>query len=156
MPEHIVVETTNGKVRGTADRGVDTFKGIAYGASTEGAGRFMPPRKPEPWAGVRDAFAYGPRAWQDDNAFALPPGMLDIIASLQWVRDNIAEFGGDPGNVTIFGESGGGAKVSVLMAMPGARELFHKAIIQSGPSVETANRDDGTATAKEILAELKL
>lgn len=59
-------------------------------------------------------------------------GMLDLIQSLEWVRDNIAEFGGDPDNVMIFGESGGGAKVSTLMAMPRAKGLFHKAAVQSG------------------------
>ena len=55
-------------------------------------------------------------------------GLLDQIAALEWVRDNIAAFGGDPANVTIFGQSGGGAKVSGLMAMPGAKGLFHKAM----------------------------
>ncbi len=59
-------------------------------------------------------------------------GQLDQILALQWVRDNIAAFGGDPGNVTIFGESGGGGKVQTLLAMPAAQGLFHKAIIQSG------------------------
>jgi para-nitrobenzyl esterase len=83
-------------------------------------------------------------------------GMLDIIAALEWVRDNIANFGGDPGDVTIFGESGGGAKVSVLMAMPAARGLFHKAIIQSGPAVEMMSRADATATARQVLSELGL
>jgi para-nitrobenzyl esterase len=83
-------------------------------------------------------------------------GMLDIIAALEWVRDNIASFGGDPGNVTIFGESGGGAKVSVLMAMPAAQGLFHKAIIQSGPAVQMASREDGTETVRQVLAELGL
>jgi para-nitrobenzyl esterase len=83
-------------------------------------------------------------------------GMMDIVAALEWVRDNIARFGGDPGNVTIFGESGGGAKVCVLMALPSARGLFHKAVIQSGPAVQMANRDDGTRTAREVLAELGL
>jgi para-nitrobenzyl esterase len=53
-------------------------------------------------------------------------GMLDLVAALHWVHDNIAAFGGDPGNVTIFGQSGGGAKVSTLMAMPQARAQFHK------------------------------
>src|SRR5258708_11785055 len=82
--------------------------------------------------------------------------MLDIIAALEWVRDNIASFGGDPDNVTIFGEAGGGAKVSVLMAMPAAHGLFHKAIIQSGPAVEMASRDDAAETARQLLAELNL
>ena len=83
-------------------------------------------------------------------------GMLDIVAALEWVRDNIARFGGDPHNVTVFGESGGGAKVSVLMAMPPARGLFHKAIVQSGPAVQMANREDGTRTARQMLEHLGL
>jgi para-nitrobenzyl esterase len=67
-------------------------------------------------------------------------GMLDIVAGLQWVRDNIATFGGDPGNVTIFGQSGGGAKVNFLLAMPSARGLFHKAIVQSATPFVTNAR----------------
>ncbi|MBN1381382.1 MAG: carboxylesterase/lipase family protein [Deltaproteobacteria bacterium] len=62
-------------------------------------------------------------------------GMLDCVLALKWVRDNIEAFGGDPGNVTIFGESGGGAKVSTLLGLPQAESLFHKAIIQSGPGI---------------------
>lgn len=67
----------------------------------------------------------------------LPPnlGMTDIVAALTWVRENIAQFGGDPNCVTIFGQSGGGSKVAVLMAMPAARGLFHRAIIQSASSL---------------------
>ncbi|MGH6872278.1 MAG: carboxylesterase/lipase family protein [Rhizomicrobium sp.] len=83
-------------------------------------------------------------------------GMLDIVAALRWVRDNIAGFGGDPGNVTIFGESGGGAKVSTLMAMPSANGLFHKAIIESGPGLDGLPETNATADAKDILAELKI
>ena len=85
-------------------------------------------------------------------------GMLDIVAALRWVRDNIATFGGDPGNVTIFGESGGGAKVSVLLAMPAAQGLFHKAIIQSGPAVRlwiAATRRDRPMVLKELGLEAK-
>src|SRR6185503_6141082 len=78
-------------------------------------------------------------------------GMRDIVAALEWVKTNIARFGGDPGNVTIFGESGGGAKVSVLLALPAAKDLFHKAVIQSGPAVQMANRADGTTTARQFL-----
>lgn len=59
-------------------------------------------------------------------------GMLDLILALQWVQENVSRFGGDPGNVTIFGSSGGGCKVSTLMAMPKAKGLFHKAIVMSG------------------------
>lgn len=83
-------------------------------------------------------------------------GMFDIIAALRWVRENIAAFGGAPDNVTIFGESGGGAKVSVLMAMPAAQGLFHRAIIQSGPAVQMASRDEASATAMQLLNELGL
>lgn len=83
-------------------------------------------------------------------------GMLDIVAALRWVRDNIARFGGDSGNVTVFGESGGGAKICVLLAMPAARGLFHKAIIQSGPAVRMASRSDGDETARLMLEALDL
>src|SRR5439155_6411956 len=62
-------------------------------------------------------------------------GILDVVTALEWVRDNIANFGGDPNNVTIFGQSGGAGKVSTLMAMPSAKGLFHKAIIQSGANL---------------------
>ena len=253
MPEQVVADTNCGKLRGTIQNGISTFKGIPYAGPADGAGRFMPPSKPAPWTGVRDALGYGARAMQNDDAFAIAPeilklfagiaelqpmsenclflnvwtpaldgrkrpvmfwchggafisgsgsaawydgtnlarkgdvvvvtinhrlgafgylhladvggdscplsgiaGMLDIVAALEWVRDNIANFGGDPGNVTIFGESGGGAKVSVLMAMPAARGLFHKAVIQSGPGVEMASRADATETAKAMLGELGL
>jgi para-nitrobenzyl esterase len=251
MAQHVVVETNCGKIRGVAENAINVFKGIPYAAPPEGEGRFAPPRRLQPWTGVRDAFDFGNRAMQDENAFAMPPamlklfagrelppmsenclvlnvwtpavndgrkrpvmfwchggafisgsgdspwydgtnlcrkgdvvvvtinhrlgafgylhlgefggeefaasgnaGMLDIVAALEWVRDNIAAFGGDAGNVTVFGESGGGAKVSVLMAMPAAHGLFHKAIIQSGPAVQMASRDDASETARQLLAEL--
>jgi para-nitrobenzyl esterase len=83
-------------------------------------------------------------------------GMLDIVLALQWVRDNAHAFGGDPGNVTIFGESGGGAKVSTLMAMPAAKGLFHKAIVESGPGIKGVPKDAATKDAKDILAQLKI
>src|SRR5262245_28271138 len=252
--QDIIAEITTGKIRGSTSDGISVFKGIPYAGAVDGARRFLPPTKAARWAGVRDALVYGPRAFQDDNAFAMPPellkifavaeplpmdenclvlnvwtpaiddgrkrpvmfwchggafisgsgsspwydggnlarrgdvvvvtinhrlnlfgflhldelgggeafassgsaGMLDIVAALEWVRNNIASFGGDAGNVTIFGESGGGAKVSVLMAMPAARGLFHKAIMQSGPAVQMASREDATATAKQVLEELGL
>ena len=81
-------------------------------------------------------------------------GMLDIVQALEWVRDNIEAFGGDPANVTIFGESGGGWKVSLLLAMPGARGLFHKAIIQSGPGLTAKPKAEADKTARQLLAEL--
>jgi para-nitrobenzyl esterase len=83
-------------------------------------------------------------------------GMLDLVAALQWVRDNIAGFGGDPANVTIFGESGGGAKVSTLLAMPAGEGLFHKAIIQSGASIKANDAAFATRLAHLVLSELGL
>ncbi len=83
-------------------------------------------------------------------------GMLDIVQALEWVRDNISAFGGDPGNVTIFGESGGGWKVSLLLAMPGARGLFHKAVIQSGPGLTAKPVAEADKTARTLLAALKV
>jgi len=247
-----VVETTAGKLRGRINRGVHVFKGVRYGAPTGGAARFMPPRKPEPWSGVRDATEFGPRAPQLDSQFrgVVPPevevmdpggpmsedclclniwtaglgaghkrpvmvwlhgggyttgsgaficydgtelarkhdvvaitlnhrlgvfgftyladlggelfaksgnaGMLDIVAALEWVRDNIAAFGGDPGNVTIFGQSGGGGKVSALMAMPPAHGLFHRAIVESGAAVTGVPRDRATKSASSFMQKLGL
>lgn len=81
-------------------------------------------------------------------------GMFDIVLALEWVRDNIAEFGGDPNNVTIFGESGGGAKVSTLLGMVPAKGLFHKAIAQSGPIIKLVEKDDAAAIAAQTLATL--
>jgi para-nitrobenzyl esterase len=248
----VTVETGSGKLRGLSLSGVQAFKGVPYGASTAGARRFMPPAKPEPWTGVRDALALGPRAPQLLSAFhgVVPPevevmdrnepmsedclrlnvwtpsvgrghkrpvmlwlhgggytsgsggficydgarlaahhdvvaitvnhrlsalgylylaglgleryaetsnlGNLDIIAALEWVRDNIAAFGGDPRNVTIFGQSGGGGKVSSLMAMPAAKGLFHRAIVQSGAAVRGVPPQAASHTAEMYLARLKL
>src|SRR5271166_2036281 len=81
-------------------------------------------------------------------------GMLDILAVLRWVRDNISAFGGDPANVTIFGESGGGGKVSVLLAMRAARGLFHRAIIQSGAAIRVSTRARANALAEAVLKEV--
>jgi para-nitrobenzyl esterase len=83
-------------------------------------------------------------------------GMLDIVQALQWIHENIAGFGGDPNSVMIFGESGGGAKVSTLMAMPSAKGLFHRAAIQSGPGIKAVERGDATKVAELFLKELGL
>jgi para-nitrobenzyl esterase len=81
-------------------------------------------------------------------------GMLDVVQALEWVRDNITRFGGDPSNVTIFGESGGGGKVGTLMCMPKARGLFHKAIIMSGTILNVNNRDMTQQLGKAVLKQL--
>jgi len=81
-------------------------------------------------------------------------GQLDLIAALQWVQRNIAAFGGDPGNVTVFGQSGGGAKIATLMAMPAAKGLFHKAITMSGQQVTASGPLNATKRAQAFLAKL--
>ena len=82
--------------------------------------------------------------------------MLDIVAALEWVRDNIGALGGDPGNVTIFGQSGGAGKVSTLMAMPSAKGLFHRAVIESRPNENGVARGEASAAAEEFLSRLGL
>jgi para-nitrobenzyl esterase len=81
-------------------------------------------------------------------------GLLDLVAVLQWVRDNIAQFGGDADNVTIFGQSGGGGKVLCLMAMPSAKGLFHRAIVQSGPYLKSQTREKSREITEEVLRQL--
>jgi len=83
-------------------------------------------------------------------------GALDLVAVLEWVRDNVSNFGGDPGNVTIFGQSGGGGKVAALMTMPAANGLFHKAIIQSGPYLRFSTTGDSALLANAVLSELNI
>lgn len=91
-----------------------------------------------------------PDSWLDSgNA-----GQLDLILALEWVRDNIAAFGGDPGNVTVFGQSGGGAKIATLMAMPAAKGLFHKAWTMSGQQVTASGPGNATKRAEAFLDAL--
>jgi len=83
-------------------------------------------------------------------------GLKDIIAGLEWIRDNIANFGGDPKNVTIFGQSGGAGKVSTLLGMPAAQGLFHRAIAQSGSAVTSTPASAASANAEAFMARLGL
>jgi len=239
-----VVETTAGKVRGLVLNKVNAFKGIPYGASTAGAGRFQPPAKPAAWTGVKETTTWGDSApqgppteipevaatipkfgisedclrlnvwtkstsgkrpvmvWLHGGGFASGSGsysiydganlaraqdvvtvtvnhrlnafgyiylagiggaefansanvgQLDIVAALEWVRDNISKFGGDPANVTIFGQSGGAGKVATLLAMPAAKGLFHKAIMQSGAAIRATLPDQASKNAQDFMAKL--
>jgi para-nitrobenzyl esterase len=83
-------------------------------------------------------------------------GMLDLVAALEWVRDNIANFGGDPGNVTIMGQSGGGAKVTTLTAMPLAKGLFHKAVVLSGAGIKSGEKGYSEKLGAYVLKEAGL
>ena len=93
---------------------------------------------------------------QEKYAQASNVGLLDIVQSLKWIKENIAQFGGDPDNVTVFGESGGGGKATALMAMPSAKGLFHRAIIQSASLLRGMPREEATLSARALLARLEL
>ncbi|WP_414703192.1 carboxylesterase/lipase family protein [Proteiniphilum sp. UBA5384] len=99
--------------------------------------------------GFLDLSAFGDKYAQSGNV-----GLLDLVAALEWVKENIEQFGGDPNNVTLFGQSGGGGKVTTLMATPAAEGLFHKAIVQSGSLLRTMeskySRRIGAATIEEL------
>lgn len=91
-----------------------------------------------------------------DFAHSGNAGMLDIVAALEWVRDNIEAFGGDPACVMVFGASGGGMKTSFLMASPRAKGLFHRAGVQSGPGLRFMERDAASAVTERLLVEVGL
>jgi para-nitrobenzyl esterase len=95
-------------------------------------------------------------AMGSDFAPSAAVGLLDIVQSLQWVRDNITNFGGDPNLVTIFGQSGGGRKVATLMSMPGAKGLFQRAIIESGAVLRLTTHEDAVKQTDLLLLELGL
>ncbi|SEP69465.1 para-nitrobenzyl esterase [Azotobacter beijerinckii] len=83
-------------------------------------------------------------------------GVLDLILALEWIRDNISQFGGNPNNITLFGQSGGGYKISTLMIMPLAKGLFHKAIVQSGSRPNLGTVEDSLFLTEQLLRELSL
>nr|WP_088342288.1 carboxylesterase family protein [Robiginitalea sediminis] len=251
--EIAIADTQYGRVQGFILRDIFQFRGIPYGADTGGKNRFMPPRKPEAWEGVRPALWWGNSAPQImDNRYANPVysyadhwnyddvsedclklnvwtpaladggkrpvlvwyhgggfrngnaieqdgymgenlsrkgdvvfvsinhrlgpigfsdlsgvggdkykdsgnvGALDMVAALEWVKANIANFGGDPDNVTIMGQSGGGAKVCTLAAMPAAAGLIHKVVPLSGSSTEALDQDYAQKLGEYILREAGL
>jgi para-nitrobenzyl esterase len=101
------------------------------------------------------SFGFMELGWLDESvAGSANLGLQDQVAALEWVRDNIAGFGGDPGNVTIFGESAGGMSVTGLLAAPSAKGLFHKAIAQSGAAQAVATPDQAEASAREVIGAL--
>lgn len=91
-----------------------------------------------------------------DYAESANVGMTDLVAALRWVRDNIANFGGDPNRVMIYGQSGGGSKVTCLMGMPSARGLFHRAAVQSGGGGNFADAEQSRALSRQVMIELGL
>jgi para-nitrobenzyl esterase len=105
-----------------------------------------------------NVFGYTYVGEQGGSDFALSgaAGMLDIVAALEWVRDNIDRFGGDPNLVTIFGQSGGGRKVATLMAMPKAKGLFHRAVIESGAVLRLTEKSDAVQITEMLMKELGL
>src|SRR6185312_7625160 len=170
-----VVETQSGKLRGATAGGIHAFKGIPYGAPTSGANRFMPPQPAEPWAGVREALEYRGHAPQSPLRAEKRPELATVLGppdatpegedcltlniwtpGLDAAKRPVMVWlhGGDPGNVTIFGESGGGGKVSVLLAMPAAKGLFHRAVVQSGATIRVSTRERANALADAVLKEL--
>ena len=101
--------------------------------------------------GYLDLSAFGSKYTQSANA-----GMLDIVKALEWIKSNIENFGGNPADVTIFGESGGGGKVGTLMCMPAAKGLFQKAIIQSGTLLNVMTKEKSQALSLAVLENLGL
>jgi para-nitrobenzyl esterase len=247
------VDTTSGKVQGIVNAGIREFKGIPYGAPTGGKNRFMPPKKPTPWTGVRECLNHGQicpqvpanlkseygmmiqwdmqvggmgedclslNVWTPgvndgakravlvsfhgggfatgsgnapgydgaqlalygdvvvvtvnhrlasfgythladlgapaEFAYAGVAGIMDLVAALQWVHENIENFGGDPSRVMIFGQSGGGAKTSTILATPSAKGFFHRAAVQSGSTLKLATREAATKSAEALLAKLEI
>ena len=101
--------------------------------------------------GFLDLSDYGEKYKYSANA-----GVLDMIKALEWVNKNIENFGGDPDNVTIFGQSGGGGKVNILLTTPGAKGLFHRGIIESGSMIEMGSKEDAKKLGNAVVEKLGL
>lgn len=101
--------------------------------------------------GFLDLSAVSPKYKYSGNV-----GMMDVVAALKWIHKNIALFGGDPNNITVFGESGGGGKVGTLLCMPEAKDLFHKAIILSGTILNVNDKEMSESLGKAVVQELGL
>src|SRR4029078_4782707 len=102
--------------------------------------------------GFLDLSEVGGEAYED----SVNVGMTDLVASLRWIRENIANFGGDPDAVMIYGQSGGGSKVTCLMGMPSAAGLFHRASAQAGGGSNLSDREQSPASARYFMKELGL
>ena len=99
-------------------------------------------------------FLYLADLYGDAYADSGNAGILDCVAALQWVHANIPNFGGDPGNVTIFGQSGGAGKVSTLLGMTPAKGLFHRAIAESGSVIRSGVKQQAAEAAKRVVDAL--
>jgi para-nitrobenzyl esterase len=249
-PPSAVARTQYGKVRGSIEGGVLTFKGVPYGQTTAGANRWLPAKPPAPWTDEYPALVYGANCpqnlhtwtspeqtflfdwndgWQSEDmlklniwtpsltgrrpvmlymhgggfsfgsSYELPShdgaqmarhhnvvqvsvnhrlnilgffdvseiggsayadsanvGMIDLVAALRWIQNNIENFGGDPDRIMIYGQSGGGSKVTTLMGMPSAAGLFHRAAAQSGGGGNIPSREQQTELARLVMKDLGL
>ncbi|XP_055477083.1 liver carboxylesterase 1-like isoform X3 [Psammomys obesus] len=151
-----VVDTVHGKVLGKYislegfTQPVAVFLGVPFAKPPLGSLRFAPPQPSDPWSFVKNATSYPPITGDEHSRGNW--GHLDQVAALQWVQNNIANFGGDPSSVTLFGESAGGESVSVLVLSPLTKNLFHRAISESGVALTPCLFRENTRRGAEQVA----